>query len=138
MPAADYNSHLRYLTTSRRKKISGVAFPLDLSGTGGIFTANEGIKSIRDGLIQILLTSRGERVMRPSFGTDLRTGVFDQNDPLLAESLKSQVAEAIATYEPRVVVKKLDLTQNEHNLNIVLKLALKDDLLRDETVEIII
>ena len=136
--AIDYNPHLQYLTTSKRNFVKGVAFPLYVSGTGGIFTYNEGIKSIRDGLIQLLLTSRGERVIRPDYGTSLRTGVFDQNDPLLADGLKKQIAEAIATYEPRVVIKKLSLVQKEHYMTITLRMALKDDLLRDETVEITI
>jgi len=136
--AIDYNPHLQYLTTSKRKFVKGIAFPLYVSGTGGIFTYNEGIKSIRDGIIQMLLTSKGERVMRPSYGTHLRTGVFDQNDPLLADGLKKQITDAISTYEPRVVIKKLELVQNEHNLTITLRMALKDDLLRDETVEITI
>jgi uncharacterized protein len=136
--AIDYNSHLQYLTTSRRKSIKGVSFPLDTKGTGGVFTYNEGIKSIRDGIIQLLLTNKGERIMRPGFGVNLRRSVFDQNDPLLAEGLKKQVTEAITTYEPRVVIKKLTVTPKEHTLTILLKMALKDDLLRDEIVEITI
>jgi len=136
--ATSYNTHLQYLTTSRRDKIIGVAFPLDTQGTGGIFTSNEGIKSIRDGLIQLLLTSRGERVMRPSFGTHIRRQVFDPNDALAEGALKAQITEAIATYEPRVVIKELEVSRNENQLKIRLRLSLKDELLRDEVVEIII
>lgn len=76
--------------------------------------------------------------MRPSFGVNLRRSVFDQSDPLLADGLKKQITEAITTYEPRVVIKKLAVTPNEHTLTILLTMALKDDLLRDEIVEITI
>ena len=134
----NYNSHLNYVTTSKRKKVAGIAFPLSNTGTGGIFTANEGIKSIRDGIIQMLLTSRGERVMRPDYGGNLRTSVFEQNDPLLAEALKSNISENISVYEPRVVVKALEVTQKDNELKILIKMSLKDDLLRSETLEIII
>ena len=136
--ANDYNKHLEYLTTSRRKKVAGLSFPMSVSGVGGIFTSNEGIKSIRDGIIQLLLTARGERVMHPEFGTDVRRFVFEPNDPLLIDNLKQQISRSIEAYEPRVVVKRLKLTPYDDVVKITLTMALKDDFLGEETVEIII
>jgi hypothetical protein len=134
------NYSLEYVTTGKREKLSGMAFPMRLEGTGGFLTANEGLGSIRDGIKQLLLTGVGERVMRPTFGTGLRYAAFEMLDDIELEALKRQIVEAIETYEPRIVVKKFTVTpqQEQQKLFLSMVIAPKDNFLTEERVELLV
>ena len=59
-------------------------------------------KDIRESLFILLSTLRGERVMVPEYGAGLEEQVFDRADTTTLTYLKSQVAEAILFFEPRI------------------------------------
>jgi len=71
---------------------------------------------IKNDLLQLLLTSPGERVFRGNFGTAVRSTLFEQIDDISIDSLRSSILEAIDTFEPRVKVSEL-LIQPEENKN---------------------
>lgn len=81
--------------------------PPFVGGPSGILSRQEGEKLIKNDLLQLLLTLPGERVMMPSFGTELRATIFDQLDQATVEMLKLDVSQAIAQYEPRVSVRSI-------------------------------
>ena len=134
------NFDLQYVTIPSKKNVLGLAFPMRNDGVGGFLTQNENLGSLRDGVRQLLLTSRGARVMRPDFGTDIRKSVFEPLTEDVIDSLRNQIIEAITKYEPRVIVKKLavDADYERNQLNIKLRIASKADLLTDELVEVIV
>lgn len=131
---------LQYLTTGKREKLSGLAFPFRKDGAGGYATANEGATSLRDGIQQLIMTAPGERVMRPTWGTSLRTSVFEPNDQQLRQRLEREITEAIRTYEPRVIVKELIVRPevDSNKMFIKLTIAPKNDFLSEETIEILV
>lgn len=109
-------------------------------GIGGYISQNENLVSLHDCVKQLLLTSRGARVMRPDYGTDIRKSVFEPLTAEMVDTLRSQIIETIIKYEPRVIVRKLELTPDHenHQLNIQLLITSKDDLLNRELVEILV
>ena len=129
---------LTYLKVPRKNTIQGLAFPMRLDGVGGYLTSNENLGTLRDGVIQLLMTARGSRVMRPDFGTDLRKSAFEIIDDTLLNTLRSQILEVIAKYEPRVIVQAVDVIPDAERseLKVRLKLASKSDLLNPEMVEV--
>jgi phage baseplate assembly protein W len=50
---------------------------------------------VRDLIVQVLLTTPGERVMRPDFGAGLMAAVFDAGGPAAAASAQYLVATAL-------------------------------------------
>ena len=42
--------------------------------------------------------------MRPDFGTSAEAYVFENNDVLLEENIRTEVFNALAKYEPRIIV----------------------------------
>jgi len=70
---------------------------------------------IRDSLIQIILTAKGERVMRPEFGSGAHSYVFEDNDQLLASAVRTSVVNAITQYEPRVIIQKVDVQKAKND-----------------------
>jgi len=68
----------------------------------------DGDAAIRQSVLLLLSTSPGERVMRPEYGCDLRQLIFSPNDATTAGLAIHYVRQAIARWEPRVEVLKLD------------------------------
>lgn len=86
-----------------KRKFLGLQYPL-VKGPRGLLAQKSGVDQIKADLLQLLLTNPGERVMIPNYGTPLRTLFFEPNDASLAVRAKQMIANAILTWEPRVVV----------------------------------
>lgn len=84
----------------------GIAFPFSKSATSFPAQAVDDAL-IQQSLIQIIMTGRGERVMRPGFGSNAYTFVFENNNLILQETIKAEVSSAIAQNEPRVIVQNV-------------------------------
>ena len=134
MPTFDLN----FINAPSRKRILGFAFPMRGDGIGGYLAQNENLRSLRDCVVQLIMTGRGARVMRPDYGTDLRSSVFD---PLTEDSIDSlRILSTIAKYEPRVIVQRISLTPDfeRHTLKVELYITSKDDLLTGELIEVLV
>lgn len=81
----------------------GWAFPPRLDAQGGVALTSD--KSELDQAIQIILmTSPGQRVMRPTFGCRLHELVFAPNNMYTAVQARRYVEEALGMWEPRINV----------------------------------
>ncbi len=77
--------------------------------------------AIRESIWIILGTSRGERVMRPDFGCDIKRLIFAENNTATAGLAIFYVREALRKWEPRIVLLGVDAnpapdTQRAHLL----------------------
>lgn len=75
---------------------------------------------IRNDLLQLLLTSPGERVMRPDFGSGIRRFLFEPITTQTMSSLRRNIEQTVSKYERRVNLKEVRITQDETLVNIVL------------------
>lgn len=91
--------------------IFNINFPLKDSDKGYFIdlTTNS-----RDGLIadikHVLLTTKGTRYFRPSFGADLKRFLFNPNDEITHGDIKITINELITNYFPNVKVKNIDIS----------------------------
>jgi phage baseplate assembly protein W len=76
--------------------------PPIFGGHQNILSRQAGDRLIKNDLLQLLLTSFGERVMRPRWGTALRTTVFDNIAVENLDSLVASVASSINSIDDRV------------------------------------
>ncbi len=81
----------------------GIEFPLSLD-TEGDFRLAEYEESVRQSILIILSTAKGERVMRPDFGCSIYDLVFEPNSPATAGKVSQAVQEALLIFEPRIDV----------------------------------
>lgn len=98
-----------------KEKFLGLQYPL-VNTPRGILAQKTGVDQIKANVLQLLLTSPGERVMLPTFGTPLKELAFEPNDTILEARAKQMIADAILAWEPRVVVtnihtRKIDRSQ---------------------------
>ena len=117
-----------FVTTDDNLSIKGLQFPVKTTNTGGMFSRNLDTRSIKEGLLQLL--------MRLDFGTDLRTSVFAPMDSQLVQSLRQSILSAIDLYEPRVVVRNLEISPDEANSKVSIELAfsIKNDVFYKDTI----
>ncbi len=76
--------------------------PPVFGGHQNVMSRQAGDKLIKNDLLQLILTSPGERVMRPNFGTIVKKSVFEQLDDMLFDDIRDDITNKISTYEPRV------------------------------------
>ena len=94
---------------SKTKEYIGLAYPFGVDvSAGGFFSSEVNTKLLKSHLKQALLTQRGERVMLPNFGANLRRHLFQPLDEDLFEAIKEDILLTIQ--EPNikhVKIKKL-------------------------------
>jgi len=92
----------------------------------GFFTPVADKKLIRDSIYAIMMTKPGERVNLPEFGVGLELYVFEQNDEILEEILKSKIIEQVTRWEPGVDIMDILFEHQEETLRIQLVVRLRD------------
>lgn len=75
---------------------------------------------IKYSLQQILGTNRGERVMRPAFGCNLYQFVFENNNELLEQLLRAEIAAAVARWEPRAYLQGIEVLREENEVTVTI------------------
>ena len=91
-------------------KGTGWAFPPAFGRGGASVATVSGDEDILECLQILLATAPGERIMRPSFGCDLKSFVFEEVDQTLVHRITRIVSDAILYNEPRVVLEDVDVS----------------------------
>jgi phage baseplate assembly protein W len=76
--------------------------------------------SIRQSILLIVGTARGERLMRPTFGCGIHDLVFAPNDATTAALVSFEVRETLIDWEPRIEVLNVQITQDPEEGNKLL------------------
>lgn len=97
----------------------GWRYPIRVDGSGGI-AMSRGEDDIEHAIIVILGTSKGERVMRPEFGSSIHDFVFAPNNATTHGLLEYHVRDALTYWEPRIDVDDVDVRADEMNPSRVL------------------
>lgn len=87
--------------------IVGIAFPFQRGKTSFPMARRED-DVISDNIKRIMLTRRGERVMRPGTGASIWDIVFDSTGSVMMARLDYEVRRSIAEGEPRARVLAVD------------------------------
>jgi uncharacterized protein len=81
----------------------GLSHPLSLRTTGGLRESAQ-VAKIEESIRIVLGTQRGERIMRPRFGCDLKSLVFAPNNEATANLARYDVEDGLRQWEPRIEV----------------------------------
>ena len=102
--------------------LRGVAFPFKKS-TQALPAPVTDDELVKQSILQILMTGRGERVMRPQFGCNLQAYVFESNNDLLQQLLRTEVAAAIGKFEPRALLQDVQFTRSANSVEVTVVYA---------------
>jgi phage baseplate assembly protein W len=101
---------------------AGWAFPLKVTPGGGIARSKDEQK-IKESILLILSTARGERQMRPAFGADLFRLLFEPNNTVTANLASHYVEEALTLGEPRIEVDQVDVKNDLENGRLLIEVS---------------
>lgn len=80
----------------------GWKFPIEVDEVTGRLKQSEYEEDIAEAIKIIIWTAKGERIMRPDFGSDLERFLFENNDDATLRLIEAEITEAIIMWEPRV------------------------------------
>ena len=106
----------------------GVDLPMNSSIGGNPFnltytTLDQAVANAKN----LLLTNRGERVMLPTFGCDIRASLFENITEELVDSLESKIRSSFATWLPYIFINELNIVSDRdaHKVFINLTISLE-------------
>jgi len=93
----------------------GWKFPVEftLGNNGATMVQHE--DDIRESLIVLLTTIKGSRLLRPEYGTSVRTLIFEPLDANTATYISEEIKKSILIHEPRVFADKVEAIQESLN-----------------------
>ena len=98
-------------------KYVGIRFPLDHSPEGFFYKTKTVLEQSKANLRNLLLTTPGERVFQPNFGSRLKNIVFEQG-----QDIPNRVDEAIRiatdTFLPYINIINVFTIQEQNQVNI--------------------
>jgi phage baseplate assembly protein W len=124
----------------------GLGFPLGKrKKTGGFFSKETGVSLIKNNVQQLLSTERGERVMLPLFGCNLRKYVFQPLTEDLFEAIKDEISFSVSKYIIGAKLIKLSVVPfgvlgpaGGNSLQVTLTLQVTDESLTMFDVEVVV
>ena len=111
-------------------KSVGITLPLT-KGSNGYFDVSYTTKEqIKTNIKSLILTNKGERLMEPDFGADLRKALFEPITSDLDTILETRITEAINRWMPYVNVESIvydisDSLKDTNRIDLELKYSLK-------------
>ncbi|MBP0622461.1 GPW/gp25 family protein [Cupriavidus consociatus] len=107
------------------------SFPL-LPGLGGDGRPawRRGNSSVREVMLNILLTRPGERLMRPEFGAGIRNFIHHPNNETTRALIADAALRALTRWEPRVTIEEVRVVADRERLSHV-NLSVRYRLLAD-------
>lgn len=111
----------------------GIAFPFQKGPTAFPEKAEDS-DLIRQSIIQIVMTQRGERVMRPDFGSGVMRYVFENNDELLEQQIRTEVFASVARHEPRAIIQAVSVDQEDNEVIISISFVIRATRQQDRLV----
>ena len=74
-------------------------------------------------VINLLLTNKGERILNPNFGTNIRQQLFNQISEDTYNALIDDIRTTIETFIPQVTIEKLEAVPSYDNNIITINLT---------------
>jgi phage baseplate assembly protein W len=68
--------------------------------------------AIKQAVVNLLLTSKGERPFQPQLGSNLRRLLFETLDVVTAGEIATNIRETLKRYEPRISITSIDVDAN--------------------------
>lgn len=77
----------------------------------------------------LLFTNKGERIMHPDLGCDLRKSIFEFNDGILTTNIDTKIRSQFEFWLPYIFINELTITpsQDENSVFVKLVISLRGD-----------
>ena len=95
----------------------GLTFPLGYNDEGFFPTSKSLITQASSNLRNLLLTSKGERVGQPEFGSTLTSVLFNFQDADMQSSIEESINEAVARWLPYITLHNIFISSTDSDID---------------------
>jgi len=88
--------------------MKSISFPFTLDPFGKVTSTTDQRKIYQDKVLTLLSTAVGERPMRPTYGTNIATAMFE-NQGKIEEAINQAIRTAISNWIPELSVEKINI-----------------------------
>ncbi len=123
----------------------GLDLPIQLavSGSDGYFSSTSTtIEAVKNNIKNLLKTTKGERLMQPTLGLNLKKYLFEQFTNDLKDTITNDILETFKFWLPFVNVTNIEINmddssmRNKMNININFNIVKDPNTLESVTIEI--
>jgi len=94
-------------------------------------------KAIKADLLHLLLTSKGQRLYNPDFGTDLLKFIYEPLDGMSLDGIKDEIVNSVKKYLPQVRLDDLTVepsTANDYLALVTIKFTITGDVFQSTEI----
>lgn len=113
------------MNLNQLKNLSHNNYALDVSKQSFTIVEVKDKDAISQSIESILLTSKGERVLFPTFGSELNASIFKSLTPETGEKLLTYIINLIKTWEKRIYIdeNKCSMSINVQNQTLTIDIV---------------
>jgi phage baseplate assembly protein W len=125
---------------ARERVYSDVDFAFRMNPVTNDVSVKRDVEAVKQSVLNILSTNRGERPFMPDFGGNIRAYLFENVDPVTISLIEEEIRTTLSNYEPRVRVLAVDVNDlsDQNAINIRLEIEILSPTSSVETVEFVV
>ena len=114
-------------------KYVGIRFPLGYSPEGFFYKTKTVLEQSKANLRNLLLTTPGERIFQPDFGSNLKNLVFEQRENI-SEDIESTIRTSVDRYLSYINIINVFTIQESNQVNVQVEFSVP---LNPEDIEVL-
>lgn len=123
------------MANTDNKVYLGMKYPMQKGNIGYFDSSTEKLEQAKYNLLNLLSTSKGERLMQPEFGTNLIKLVFEPNDDNLIVQVEDEIIDAVELWLPYVIINAIEIDRSSEKIdNYQVDITIEFSLTNDPTV----
>ena len=79
--------------------------------TGDLVVSKDG-SAIKQAIVNLLLTNKGEKLYNPEYGSDIRNFLFEPMDYATSAQIKQNIMYTLGQWEPRIEIEEVKVATN--------------------------
>lgn len=99
------------------KQYYDIKYPFTANGQEGYFLdLNQNMNDkVLSEILHVIFTTKGTRLRKPDFGTELIKYIFEPSDDLTWNKVNAEIKKAVSTYVPNAAINEVKVYRNENN-----------------------
>jgi len=110
---------------ARDRIYSDMDFAFRENPVTGDVAIKKDVEAVKQSVLNILLTNRGEKPFDPSFGSGIRSYLFENIDAVTETLIREDIVFSLNNFEPRVVIEDLSVTAKPDNNSVDISLTVE-------------
>lgn len=90
--------------------MKAILYPFTIGPDGKIKETTNYDQIVRGQVIDAVMTNQGERVMRPRYGCDIQSSLFDPTDELVRKDAAALIKNRLSSLVPRAYIREVSIS----------------------------